>query len=112
MPHFFAMSRIVVLPNPIFWKSWSETSRIFFFVASFFDSRRPMASFRSEGGRREGCQARGAGAKGREQEHHGGEQQPDGHPDADGDPGRSPAGRGASGFGGPGADPDPARARD
>src|SRR6185503_20518641 len=43
MPHFFAMSRIVVLPNPIFWKSWSETSRIFFLVASFFDSRRPIS---------------------------------------------------------------------
>src|SRR6185436_14864391 len=37
------MSRIVVLPNPIFWKSWSDTSRIFFLVASFFDSRRPIS---------------------------------------------------------------------
>src|SRR5437016_10981677 len=42
MPDFFAMSRIVVRPNPIFWKSWSETSRIFFFVASFLVSRLPM----------------------------------------------------------------------
>src|SRR5262245_58940402 len=54
MPHFPAMSRIVVLPKPSVWKSLSETSRIFFFVASFFDSRRPMRAPRSYpgGGRR------------------------------------------------------------
>src|SRR5690242_4083622 len=43
MPHFLATSRIVVRPKPIFWKSWSETSRIFFLVASFLVSRRPMS---------------------------------------------------------------------
>src|SRR5436190_16036550 len=43
MPTFFATSRIVVRAKPIFWKSWSDTSRIFFFVASFLDSRRPMS---------------------------------------------------------------------
>src|SRR6185295_6177955 len=47
MPHFLAMSRIVVRPKPIFWKSCSETFRIFFLVASFLVSRRPMSlSFR------------------------------------------------------------------
>src|SRR5579859_6891178 len=44
MPTFLATSRIVVRAKPIFWKSWSETSRIFFFVASFLVSRRPMVA--------------------------------------------------------------------
>src|SRR6185295_1564518 len=43
MPHFLATSRIVVRAKPVFWKSWSDTSRIFFFVASFLVSRRPIS---------------------------------------------------------------------
>src|SRR5579872_6370021 len=33
---------MVVRAKPIFWKSWSDTSRIFFLVASFLVSRRPI----------------------------------------------------------------------
>src|SRR5687767_10588557 len=107
MPLFFAMSRIVVRAKPIFWKSWSDTSRIFFLVASFLDSRLPMMSFRMDDGGRETRQASGDGAERGQKQGQAPcrqrEQDAGGDPGAGADPGRSPAWQGAPA----GSDPDP-----